>query len=54
MRSVGAEHADMMVECFPAIKTEQLHRVIEQTDLGNPVSVIIHVGTNDLEKNEKS
>ena len=24
-RYVGAEHADMMVECFPGIKTEQLH-----------------------------
>jgi len=30
LRSVGAEHEDMMVECFPGIKTEQLHRVIEK------------------------
>ena len=45
--NVGAEHADVMVECFPGIKTEQLHRVIEKTDLGSPETVIIHVGTND-------
>ena len=44
----GAEHADMMVECFPGVKTEQLHRVIEKSDLGSPETVIIHVGTNDL------
>jgi hypothetical protein len=25
--NVGAEHADMMVECFPGIKTDHLHRV---------------------------
>jgi hypothetical protein len=47
-RSVGAEHADMMVECFPGIKTEQLHRMIEKSNLGSPETVIIHVGTNDL------
>ena len=50
VRSVGAEHADMMVECFPGIKTEQLHRMIEKADLGSPETVIIHVGTNDLRK----
>ena len=48
LHSVGAEHAGMMVECFPGIITEQLHRVIEKTDLGSPETVIIHVGTNDL------
>ena len=47
-RSVGTEQADMMVECFPVIKTEQLLRVIEKRDLGSPETVIIHVGTNDL------
>ena len=46
--SVGAEHADMAVECFPGIKTEQLHRVTEKMDLGSPETVIIHVGTNDM------
>jgi hypothetical protein len=38
----------MTVECFPGIKTEQLHRVIERRDLGSPETAIIHVGTNDL------
>jgi hypothetical protein len=47
-RNVGAEHTDMMVECFPGIRTEQLHRVIEKRDLGSPETVVIHVGTNDL------
>ena len=45
---VGAEHSDMMVECFPGIKTEQLHRVIEKRDLGSSETVVIDVGTNDL------
>jgi len=48
LRNVGAECADMMVECFPGIKTEQLHRVIERRDLGSPETVIIHVGANDM------
>ena len=48
VRNVGAEHADMKVECFPGIKTEQLHRVMEKRDLVSPETVIIHVGTNDL------
>ena len=30
MRNVGAEHAYMKVECFPGIKTEELHRVMEK------------------------
>jgi hypothetical protein len=48
LRNVGAEHTDMMVEYFPGIRTEQLHRVIEKRDLGSPETVFIHVGTNDL------
>ena len=48
LRNGGAEHADMIVECFPGIKTEQLHRVIEERDQGRPETVIIHVGTNDM------
>ena len=48
LRNVGAEHADMMVESFLGIKTEQLHRVIEKKDLGSPETVIIHVRTIDL------
>jgi hypothetical protein len=30
LRNVGTEHADMVVDCFPGIKTEQLHRVKEE------------------------
>ena len=48
VRNVGAERADMRVECFPGIKTEQLHRVMEKRNLVSPDTVIIHVGTNDL------
>jgi hypothetical protein len=48
VRNVGSEHADMKVECFPGIKTEQLHRVMEKRDLVRSDTVIIHVGTNDL------
>jgi hypothetical protein len=33
VRNVGTEHTDMMVECFPGIKTEQLRRVIDKRDL---------------------
>jgi len=48
VRNVGAEHAYMKVECFPGIKTEQLHRMMEKRDLVSPETVIIHEGTNDL------
>ena len=48
LRNDGAERADMMVECFPGVKTEQLHRVIERRDVGSPETVIILVGTDDL------
>jgi hypothetical protein len=40
LRNVGAEHVDMMVECFPGIRTEQPHRVIEKRELGSPETVI--------------
>ena len=48
MRNVGTGHTDMTVQCFAGIKTEQLHRVIEMSDLCSPETAIIHVGTNDL------
>ena len=49
LRIFGADHADMMVECFPGIKIKQLHGVTEKSDLGSPESVlIIHICTNDL------
>jgi hypothetical protein len=38
----------MMVECSAGIRVEQLNKAIEKRDLGNPETVIIHVGTNDL------
>jgi len=37
-------------QCFPGIRTEQLHRVSENRDLGNPNTIIIHVGTNNLRR----
>ena len=48
VRNVCTGHTDMTVEFFPGIKTEQLHRVIERSDLGIPETAIIHVGANDL------
>ena len=48
VRNVGSDHADMKVQCFPGIKTEQLHRVLEKRDLVSPETPIIDVGTNDL------
>jgi len=50
VRNVGAERADMKVECFPGIKTEQLHRVMEKRNLVRPDTIIIHVGTNDSKR----
>jgi hypothetical protein len=48
IRNVGTGQNNMMVECLPGIRTEQLHRVLDNRDLGTPDTVIIHVGTNDL------
>jgi len=48
VHNVGAERADMKVECFPGIKTEQLHRTMEKRNLVSPDTVVIRVGTNDL------
>jgi hypothetical protein len=50
IRNVGTGQNNMMVECFPGIRTEQLHRVLDNRDLGTPDTVIIHVGTNDLKQ----
>ena len=50
IRNVGSECSGMKVESFPGIRTEQLHRVIENGDLGNPDTVVIHVGTKDLRR----
>jgi hypothetical protein len=43
IRNVGSECSDMKVECFPGIRTEQLHRVIENRDLGIPDTFVIRV-----------
>jgi hypothetical protein len=40
----------MTVECFPGIRTVQLHRIMENGELGNPDTVLIHVGTNYLRR----
>jgi len=48
LRNAGVEHAKMYVECFPGIKTEQLHSVIETNELSNPETIIIHVGADDV------
>ena len=45
LRNDGAEHADIMVESFLGIKTEQLHTVREKRNLGGPETAFIHVGT---------
>ena len=48
VRNVGTEHSNMTAESFPVIRTEQLHRFMENRDLGNPDTIVIHVGSNDL------
>lgn len=50
IRNVGTGQSNMTAECFPGIRTEQLHRVLDNSDLGTPDTVIIHVGTNDLNR----
>jgi hypothetical protein len=46
--NVGSESLSMKVESFLGIRMEQLHSVTENRDLGNPDTVVIDVGTNDL------
>jgi hypothetical protein len=50
IRNVGTEYSNMNFDFFPCIRTERLHRVIENGDLGNPDTVAIHVGTDDLRR----
>jgi hypothetical protein len=50
IRNVGTGQNNMMVECFLGIRTEQLHRVLDNRDLGTPDTVVINVGTNDLKR----
>jgi hypothetical protein len=50
IRYVGTGQNNMKAECFPGIRMEQLHRVLDNRDLETPDTVIIHVGTNDLKQ----
>jgi hypothetical protein len=50
IRNVGTVQNNMVVECFPGIRTVQLQRVLENRDLGSPDTVVIHVGKNDLKR----
>jgi hypothetical protein len=52
IRNVGTGQNNMMVQCFLGIRMEQLHRVLDNRDLGTPDTVIIHVGTNDLKRSK--
>jgi hypothetical protein len=49
IRNVGTECSDMKTKCFQGIRTELLHRVIGNTDLGCPDTVVIRAGTKELE-----
>ena len=51
---MGTEHRNMVVECFPGLRTDQLHIVQVNRDLGNPDTVVIRVGTNGFKKSSKS
>jgi hypothetical protein len=48
IRNVGTGQNDMVEECFPGIRTEELHRVLENSDLGTPDTAVVHVGTDDV------
>jgi hypothetical protein len=50
VRKIGAANANMRVEGFPGIRTDQLCRVMENRDFGCSDSVVIHVGTNDIRR----
>jgi hypothetical protein len=50
MRKVKTE--PISVQCFPGITTGQLKRTVEYRELWNPGTILIHVGTKDLRRNE--
>jgi hypothetical protein len=50
VRHVGRERKNMTTHFFPGVRTEQLHRVIENRNLGCPDTVLKPVGTNDLKR----
>jgi lysophospholipase L1-like esterase len=49
IRNVKTEYVS--VQYFPGIRTEELKKVVENGELGNPDTVLIHIGTNDFGKN---
>ena len=52
VRNAGADCPDWKIGYFPGIRAEQLQTVIEKKDLGNPDTVVIHVGTNDIKRSK--
>jgi len=50
IRNVETKFSDKKVECFPGIRTEQLHRIPANRDLENPDTVVIRVCTNNLRR----
>jgi len=46
----GTENSYLRVECFPGIRTARMHTVMVNRTLGNPDTILIHVGTNDLRR----
>lgn len=55
VRNVGAGKSNMRVECYPGIRSDQLQRAVEyrtndKRGPGDPDAVVIHVGTNDLDR----
>jgi hypothetical protein len=50
IKNVGTGQNNIIVEWFPGIRREQLHRFLDNKDLGTPYTVVIHVGTNDLKR----
>ena len=50
IRNLGTDCPDLKDGCFPGILLEQLQRVIEDTDLGDPNTVVINGGTNYIKR----
>jgi hypothetical protein len=48
--NVGTEHSHLRVEYFLLNRTAQLHTVVDNRALGNPDTVLIHVGTKNLRR----
>jgi hypothetical protein len=46
VENVGKEYSNTTGECILGIRTE-LQRVMENKELGNPDTAVIHVGTNN-------